>query len=115
MFDTLTMEPAMLKSRSDTIATPVEWAAVPAGNDAEKIALLAKQLAESSDYFIIPSQDSQLPSYVTINLYAKQIAEKLADEVYLKPLCGRLQTGPTEFVSIYRKDTTKPPPKLCRC
>jgi hypothetical protein len=94
---------SITKSRSDIIATPVEWAAVPAADDAEKIALLAKRLAESSDYFIIPSQDSQLPSYVTINLYAKQIAEKLADEVYLKPLCRRLQTGPTEFVSIYRK------------
>jgi hypothetical protein len=95
--------------RIDTIATPVEWAAVPAANDGEKITLLAKQLAEGSDYFIIPSQDSRLPSSATINLYAKEIAEKLADDVYLKPLCTRLQTGPTEFVSIYSKDTTKPP------
>jgi hypothetical protein len=102
---------SITKSRSDAIVTPVEWAAVPGANDAEKIALLAKQMAESSDYFIIPSQDSQLPSHVTINLYAKKIAEKLAEEVYLKPLCRRLQTGPTEFVSIYRKDTTKPHPQ----
>jgi hypothetical protein len=100
---------SMAKPRSDALATPVEWGAVPAANDAEKVALLAKQLAETSDYFIIPSQDSQLPNWVTINLYTKKVAEKLADEVYLKPLCRRLQTGPTEFVSIYRKDMTKSP------
>ncbi len=96
-------------SRSESLIMPTEWAAVPGADDAAKVSFLADKMARNSDYFIIPMPDSELPQWMTISHYAMNIAQKLADEIHLTPLCRRIQTGEKEFVTIYHKDMTKPP------
>jgi hypothetical protein len=89
--------------------TPTQWAALPGADDTAKIELAAREQAAKSDYFIVASADSKLPSYVTIDLYTDRIAAKLADDVYLRPLCRHVSMSETEFVDVYGKDETKRP------
>jgi hypothetical protein len=102
-----TLSPSRFNVGDATI--PAQWANLPGADDTAKIELAAREQAAKSDYFIVASAGSRLPEYVTVNRYTDRIAAKLADDVYLRPLCRHVSMSETEFVDIYGKDAAKPP------
>ena len=99
---------AMSSFRIDRVVTPVQWGMVDGADDSQRVDSVAREHATTSDYIIAPGAGSDTLPNGTINNYATAIADRIAAQVVLRPLCRDIAIGPGEFATVYRNMSVRP-------
>jgi hypothetical protein len=92
---------------AQTVSTEVQWEAVPGASDADKLNGLARSLLQESDYLLLPTPNSVLPTQVYINAYSLRLRQLVLNSGQLTPLGGAIAVAPGESVEWYRNDRRK--------